>query len=34
MYAFEDQAALSSRESGSLLRLSPEMRMAHVFEVR
>ena len=34
MYAFEDQAALSSRESGSLLRLSQEMRMAHVFEVR
>ena len=34
MYAFEDQGALSSRESGSLLRLSQEMRMAHVFEVR
>jgi hypothetical protein len=34
MYAFEDQAALSSRESGSLLRLSQEMRVAHVFEVR
>ncbi len=34
VYAFEDQGALSSREAGSLLRLSQEMRMAHVFEVR
>ena len=34
MYAFADQGTLSRQEVGSLVRLSEEMRQAHVFEVK